>query len=154
MSKFIKSLGNHVNFIGNDGKEYTLHPLSLVEWGLFIKWVQFKPYREARAAELPKDMCDEIYEKCSTGKVKEETEEGVFEEFPITIGSTVVRESLFSLEGVGKFIELSLWTAHPELKYQPIGHILDFKKVTEIQEDVMILNGLIDKEVEDEEGNL
>lgn len=139
---FLDLIGSEFSFEGANGKTYKLVPLSLVEWGDFVTWVQYKPYRDAKIAGFPKYEVDAIKELCRSGLVKEIVD-GEEKEFPINIGSTCVRKALSTLEGVGKITELSFIAGQPEFKDKPLGHILNLAVVNEIQRQVLQQNGLL-----------
>lgn len=139
---FVNLIGNAYEFTGKDGNKYFLSPLSLIEWGQYVSWVQWKPYRDALVADLPSDAVEEIKAKCKTGKVTEETASGQFKEFPINLGSTLVRESFNTYDGIGKLLQLSIGINHPELRYKSLGHIVDLEIMNEIQSELLKQNSL------------
>lgn len=140
---FLELIGNDFTFTGADGNDYKLVPLSLTDWGDFVTWVKYKPYRDAIIAGFPDEEIEAIKRQCATGKVIEIVK-GEEKEFQINLASTVVRDALATLEGVGKLVELSFYKAQPTFRGKPLGHILTLDVISNIQTEVLKQNGLID----------
>jgi hypothetical protein len=163
---FLTWTKNAYTFQGNDGKDYTLSPLDMEQWGSFVSWVQWKSYRDALNAELPNEYCEEIKQECVSGLVeeivppddwdtKEECPEDLLEKrkFPISFTSTVVQRALESIDGIGKLVRISLSTKHPEFKTKSLAGVVDLLDYAKIQEAIYKLNGLITPEDEEEKNS-
>lgn len=147
---FLTLFGNG-SFTGLDKKEYTVSNLSVLELANYVSWVQYKPYRDALAADLSKDLCESILKECKTGLVEEEIEKGKFEKFPISLSSTVVTQAMVSDAGGFKLLHLGTVINHPELRdINEFNKILDIKSVQENIKKALEQNGLV-KEVTEEE---
>ena len=116
-------------------RKYTWLPPTLRKYGEFVRWVQFKPYREALEQNLPKGIVNNFLLQCQTGKVtekvvpddwpedketgkylKEPKEEDLVEKsFDIHLGSTIVTDNFFSAEGLAKLLQLGISIDHPEI---------------------------------------
>lgn len=139
-------------FIGLDKKEYTITPLTIPQLARFVSWVQYKPYRDACSAELSEEICEKILEKCETGLVEEEYEEGKFKKFPISFASTGVTSALFTEEGSHKLAHLSICIEHPELKeINEFNKIIDKNNFADLARKSLIANGVIVPAEEKEE---
>lgn len=131
---FLTILSEEHKFTGKDDNEYTLTPLTLRDLGKFVSWVKFKPYRDAIEAGIPEERLKVIYEDCKRGKVKEEVEEGKFEEFDIHLQSSVVLDAMQDIEGIIKLLELSLSKNHPDVSFD---EVCDEETLTLIQSEVI-----------------
>lgn len=121
--------------------------------GDFVAWVQYKPYRNAVAADLPAKTCKEILRECQKGMVEEKLGEDEFKNYPISITSTVVNDSLTTTEGFYKFLQLSITIEHPELSdasefSKVIG--TDGELIEELFKPMMILQGFLSEKDEEE----
>ncbi len=138
-------------------KKYTWLPPTLRKYGEFVRWVQYKPYREALEQHLPKTLCDEILVECRSGKItekvvpddwpkdgetdeylKEPKEEDLIEKkINIHLGSTCVTEQFFSELGLAKILQLGISINNPEIDEikldQEIDHEVQNKAILEIQ---------------------
>ena len=148
-------------FTGKDGEEYKFVPLELTDLTKFVKWVQYKPFRDAIDAELPENLRDKIYDECSKGltteKVKPEhldeddlknKDQLIEEEFTISITSTVVTDNALTIIGLRKLMEISL-----QKNYTNWKDILTDKIVSNQSNDFLILIGFMkpkSKEAESE----
>jgi len=155
---FLTWVGNEVEVKGLNKKTYKLAPLSLRQWGQYIKWVQFKPYRDAVNADLPKAHCDKILSDCETGLVEElvDDENGgtKLEKFPIHIGSSIVTNTFSNIDGIAELLYISLKKHHPLIERTEIDEIVDLVNFPKIQKAIFQLNGLSDEEeIEDSEKN-
>lgn len=167
---FLEAVGTGHTFTGLDGKEYTLSPLMFKELGEFVRWVQYKPYYDAKEAKLPKELCDEILAECRRGKVTEKSvssewleankddknavpldEDFIEKEFPIGLDSTVVRKAMVTGEGLQKLFTLSLSVRHPEFKIKPINAIVNLSEFKNLHSILLVMNGLSDDEEDEAE---
>lgn len=116
-------------------KKYTWLPPTLKKYGEFVRWVQYKSYREAIELELSQDVVDKFLIECQTGKVVEKTvpddwpedkktgkylkepeeKDLVDKKFEIHLGSTCVTNQFFSAEGLAKLLQLGISINHPEI---------------------------------------
>jgi len=142
-----------------DGKEYKFVNIQLEDWHKFITWVQYKPFRDAISAELPKIKQDEIYAKCQSGiiteKVKPEgllekeeqalKEEDLLEEdYVISLASTVVKEACLNLLGIKKLMNLSLAKTYDECIN------LSDEIILETSRDFLVLIGVLQSKKDEE----
>jgi len=165
---FLAAFGKGHTFDGLDKKKYVLSPLSLKELGEFVIWVQYKPYRDALVANLPKPLVDELLKECKRGKVKElaPTKEWLEQasdddvpidedleeqEFAIGLESSVVREQMVSPEGLHKLFVLSLSVKHSEFLTKPINDIIDLPSFQRLQNILLVINGFAPEEDEEED---
>jgi hypothetical protein len=161
-------MGTGFSFTGDDNKNYKLSPLGLEEWGKFVSWVQYAPYREAVEAELPEKVQKTIYEDCKRGKVIEkvrptdwpEDEECpddklIEEEFDIQITSSIVQDMALTVAGQAKLLRLSLEIEHPDTKGKSLTKVVGFSRYKEIQLEILKINGLLpeDTKEKDQEKN-
>ncbi len=141
-------------------KKYVWLPPTLRKYGEFVRWVQFKPYREALEQNLPEEICEKILVECRRGKVLEKTvpddwpedkkgkylkkpkEKDLIEkEFDIHLGSTIVTNNFFSAEGLAKLLQLGISINHPEIDEitldQVIDHEMQNMTIKEMQDAMM-----------------
>ncbi|NIQ15942.1 MAG: hypothetical protein GTO02_16570 [Candidatus Dadabacteria bacterium] len=155
----LKVFGKESKFTGIDGNIYELKPLSLKQYADFVSWVQYKPYRQALAADLPKDKCNEIFKECQRGKTKElvppkewleENEENAEaicpselleeQEFDLELTSTVVLGAMRSIDGIQKLFELSFSIANPDIK---LSDVIDLENFVDAQNVLLTENGFV-----------
>lgn len=159
-------VGNTFIFKGINNKEFTLSPMTLEDWGNFVRWVQYKPYIDAEAAGLSKERLDAIYENCKLKRGyclevvgQTDDEKDILESFEINFNSTIVQEALASQDGVNHILLISL-----QKKHKIIGSIsevfsIDPDKNPELSpvkayNKILELSDVVDsKEEEEEEEN-
>lgn len=108
--------------------DYKFSALTLSEWGHLLRYFQFKEYREAEAAELPKDICENILEECKNKKVDfEDVEFRLFLAHP---------------DASYKLLQLSLNIEHKEFKKADDVRKLNLnrKQVRELQREILKLS--------------
>lgn len=142
-------------FTGKDGEEYKFVPLELSDLEKFVRWVQYKPYRDAIAAQLPEHKCSAIYLECQRGIVHERVapenvknpaeEDLIGEEFGINFTSTAIVRQIGTIIGCRRLMELSL-----EKTYKNWKEILNDEIVRDNQEEFLILTGYYSKNKKDE----
>jgi len=132
-------------------KKYQWLPPTLRKYGEFVRWVQYKPWHNAKENNLPEEIQDEILIECRKGKVIEkvppddwpddkdvELKDLVEQEFNIHLGSSCVVEHFISSEGMAKLLQLGISIIHPEVNEETLDQEVDFleqrKAVLELQD--------------------
>jgi len=143
-----------------NGKIYTWLPPTLRKYGEFVRWVQWKPYRDALENNLDSASVEAIKVKCQKGKVTEKAvpddwllneETGKYEkepkekdlvekEFDIHLGSACVVKHFISAEGLAKLLQLGISISHPKVTEIIIDQEIDIieqKRAIEELQNVM-----------------